>query len=364
MQDSYKNYIDAKQEKLIESLLQACYQNDIERVENLLKNKQLDINALNHSGQRNALMAAISKGYVELAEKLIKAGADVNQCNHYGDNALHIAASQGRLKCIELLLRYNADLDKRSQLGRTPVAEASVLKHPSVLQALLQAGANPNISDNSGRSPLILAANALREKSVDLLLKYNANIAQQTQDGKNALSILWWRTGPVYDNRARDRILSNLRGAMEKYTHIEDLAKQMQKSEASAAFNSVSVDLVQAAASNRFGAYLSHTLKAGSTFDLDTFVRPNKEGISVLDVLKQKGTLHLLWRRDLWQDQKQDLHRLYETALLPWEQAVYKDDIRNLMTQINLAHVKSQAQMLQLKRRPRNTHNKYPKPPR
>lgn len=71
-----------------------------------------------------ALTCACFVGAVDVAERLLADGVDVNGGNKTGLNALHWAANRGQLEAVRLLLRHGASLEARSMYGGTPLDTA------------------------------------------------------------------------------------------------------------------------------------------------------------------------------------------------------------------------------------------------
>ena len=71
-----------------------------------------------------ALSWTIFTGAVEIAEQLIKAGADVNGKNRDGGTSLHEAAFMGRDRIARILLQNGADMDAMDDNGQTPLNRA------------------------------------------------------------------------------------------------------------------------------------------------------------------------------------------------------------------------------------------------
>ena len=63
-------------------------------------------------------------GEVEIAEQLIKAGADVNRKNRDGGTPLHEAAFMGQDQIARILLQNGADVEARDENGETPLNRA------------------------------------------------------------------------------------------------------------------------------------------------------------------------------------------------------------------------------------------------
>lgn len=60
-------------------------------------------------------------GLLQIAEKLLEHGADVNVFDQYGHIPLHRAASKGLAKMVKQLLQYIVDVNHRDVEGNTPL---------------------------------------------------------------------------------------------------------------------------------------------------------------------------------------------------------------------------------------------------
>ncbi len=83
-----------------------------------------NLNAQDPQSGITALSWAIFTGAVEIAEQLIKAGADVNAKNRDGGTSLHEAAFMGRDRIARILLQNGADIDAMDDNGQTPLNRA------------------------------------------------------------------------------------------------------------------------------------------------------------------------------------------------------------------------------------------------
>ena len=81
----------------------------------------VDLNAQNPQTGLTPLAWASFAGKIEIAEQLIKAGADLNGKNRDGGTPLHEAAFMGRDRIARLLLRNGADMDAIDDNGQTPL---------------------------------------------------------------------------------------------------------------------------------------------------------------------------------------------------------------------------------------------------
>lgn len=93
---------------------------------------------------RTPLMIAVARDSIEIARRLIEAGADVNAHNepNIGDTALLVAAERGTLRMVELLLKAKANPTIGGWMQRTPVDRAQERKRgdgPRIYELLEQA---------------------------------------------------------------------------------------------------------------------------------------------------------------------------------------------------------------------------------
>ncbi|MCZ0933449.1 MAG: ankyrin repeat domain-containing protein [Oligoflexia bacterium] len=113
---------------------------------------------------------------------LLKQRADVNAViTDYGYEGgftpLHLASNEGNLKIVALLLENGADVNAGKGTIGVPLRYASMsLK---ISKALIDAGADVNSKDSSGYTPLHQVGTI---KVAELLLKHGANINAETKD--------------------------------------------------------------------------------------------------------------------------------------------------------------------------------------
>ena len=124
-----------------------------------------DVNILNVKGE-SPLMLAILKGQQDVAEKLIKKGADINKT---GWTPLHYAASSGQLGMISLLLENSAYIDAESPNGTTPLMMAAMYGTPAAVKLLLEEGADPQLKNQRGLTALEFAQRGKRPDSAQAI---------------------------------------------------------------------------------------------------------------------------------------------------------------------------------------------------
>ena len=109
---------------------------------------------------RTPLMHAAISHWMDLAELLVKCGADVNRQDSAGYTALHFAAQEYDPDMIALLLRNGANTETEDKHGSTPLAVAVFHSRGRgrVIEELVQAGANKQHRNKWGQSPMDVAA--------------------------------------------------------------------------------------------------------------------------------------------------------------------------------------------------------------
>ena len=98
-----------------------------------------DINAQTEETQETALTLACCGGFLEVADFLIKAGADIELgCS----TPLMEAAQEGHLDLVKYLLKQNANVHAQTGTGDTALTYACENGHTDVADVLLQHGAD------------------------------------------------------------------------------------------------------------------------------------------------------------------------------------------------------------------------------
>jgi ankyrin repeat protein len=126
---------------------------------------------------------------LNIAESLIRYGADIDYQDIYGATALNYAAIYGSLRFADLLLYYMADIDKKAKDGTTPLMAAIWAGNANVADLLVQNGANLEARDANGFTPFLIAAQNGDTLLLNYLMKKGVDIYEMEFNGWDALSI-------------------------------------------------------------------------------------------------------------------------------------------------------------------------------
>lgn len=157
-----------------------------------------------------ALHHAARCGHVELIERLIERGADLEAENRHGHVPLSVAVEESQVEAVRCLLNKGADPNVRGGHYRGTVLHRAVL-HRSlpIVVALIDADADPNRRDANGKTPLHDAIGVGNQELVGaLLVSPQIDISQRS--GKTKFSDVGETPMEYARNRKKTRIVEML----------------------------------------------------------------------------------------------------------------------------------------------------------
>lgn len=128
-----------------------------------------DVNEQYPLDAQRPLHHASERGNIEVVKVLLKWGADVKARDFYGKTALHCAVSRGSRPLTLLLLEHHADINVADRFGRTPLHYA--IRYFPVTRTLLEKGACVSAFDEYDRIPL--DTDGLESDVVAILVDYS-----------------------------------------------------------------------------------------------------------------------------------------------------------------------------------------------
>ena len=149
-----------------------------------------NVNVTNKLGN-TPLHGAVIMSSSSIADRLLAAGANINAVNKDGNTPLHIALRKKNISLVETLLAAKADINVANNEGDTPLHIAAFMSLDSIVDKLLDAGAHTNTTNTSGDTPLHNAASCPSADSiVDKLLAAGANINAANNEHNTPLHIV------------------------------------------------------------------------------------------------------------------------------------------------------------------------------
>lgn len=139
-----------------------------------------DVNALNQKGESPLMLAAL-KGDQDIAEQLIKKGADINKT---GWTPLHYAATNGQLIIIKVLLDKHAYIDAESPNGSTPLMMVAKYGTGEAVDLLLAEGADARLKNQQGMTALQFAEAGERPDAIRTLSAIASKARTRPTTGK------------------------------------------------------------------------------------------------------------------------------------------------------------------------------------
>ncbi|XP_038622683.1 transient receptor potential cation channel subfamily A member 1 [Tachyglossus aculeatus] len=149
------------------------------------------INFLNHT-KSSPLHLAVQSGDLEMIQKCLEHGAQVDLEESGKCTALHFAATQGSTEIVKLMITYAGDdrmVNAENGNKETLLHRASLFDHYDLAEYLISKGANIDSIDCEGRSPLLLATASASWNIVNLLLAKGANVEIKDNLGRNFLHL-------------------------------------------------------------------------------------------------------------------------------------------------------------------------------
>lgn len=177
----------------------AIYNNDLNTVNELLKNTNLNINSkldikVNidgwYLGGASPLILASYLGYTNIVKTLLDNNANIKAREDVdGSMAIHMASANGKNDVIEILLSKDETLiNEKDNKGNTPLHWAAMKDKPETIKLLSEKGADLEAKDVDGWTPLHYASAFSSLRTVENLIELGADKESKANDGSVPLS--------------------------------------------------------------------------------------------------------------------------------------------------------------------------------
>jgi ankyrin repeat protein len=122
------------------------------------------------------LIKASIEGDSLAVQKLIDAGANINEPDSRGYTALFYAVEYGQLELVKSLISNGANLESKDSLGMTPLAFTAYWGYNSpnadnIIKLLIKSGANINAKSPDGETVLDFSLSSAKGDLVDYLIR-------------------------------------------------------------------------------------------------------------------------------------------------------------------------------------------------
>ncbi len=159
------------------------------QIADLLIRAGADVNVTNELGVAPLSLACIN-GSADMVERLLDRDADANHALPTGVTALMTCARTGSVEAVRNLLDHGARVNEQESVwGQTALMWAIAERHPDVVATLVAAGADIGHRTHRGFTPLLFAAQQGAVESAAILLDAGTDVNDVGSDGSAALLV-------------------------------------------------------------------------------------------------------------------------------------------------------------------------------
>ena len=140
-----------------------------------------------------ALFIAAENRHAHIVDLLLRRGANPKHVSADARTFLHAAVSGGDADLVRVALKYPHEINARSDHGDTPLLVASWMRRLDLVKMLIDAGADVNVADQQGMTPLIAAIPDddwpayVDAKLISLFIDHGASVNAADRKGETAL---------------------------------------------------------------------------------------------------------------------------------------------------------------------------------
>jgi ankyrin repeat protein len=167
-------------------LVEAARARDQQKVRTLL-DRRTDVNVQAADGA-TALLWTAHWNDLEIADLLLRAGANPNTANDFRITPLSLACTNGNAALVDRLLKAGANPNTAIATGETPIMTCASTGSADAVRMLIARGALVNAAEPEQRqTPLMWAASERHPDVVKALIEHGADIRARTKKGFTAL---------------------------------------------------------------------------------------------------------------------------------------------------------------------------------
>ena len=136
------------------------------------------------------LVDAVKSGNRSAALALLDQRVDVNSPEPDGTTALHWAVHQNDLDLADRLIRAGANINAKNDYGATPMSESALVGNGALIERLLKAGADVESPNADGQTALMIVARAGHLEAARILLRHGAKV-NAVEHWRGQTALMW-----------------------------------------------------------------------------------------------------------------------------------------------------------------------------
>lgn len=174
-----------------------------------LIHKGANVNDCDKYGNSPAILAVEFQNEI-LLKKLIEHASNINLKNKAGTSPLLLACIKNQDKIVDILINNGADIEIRNQENATPLIEVCEFEYVNIAKKLIDAGCDLDAQDIYGATALMSAAYRNQKEMVKLLIRHSVNPLIKSKNNVTALDA-------ACDVGADCQVICLIEEYMEKY---------------------------------------------------------------------------------------------------------------------------------------------------
>lgn len=167
--------INKKDENQRSALWHSASLGQLKVVNALLKRYRSDLDERDVNGY-SPLARAILNGHQEVANLLLKRGADLNILTKDKNNILMLSVLSGKKDFIESLIKMGAEIDQKNNAGNTALMIAASAGDDAITELLINSGANLQLRNNDDMNAHQIAVESGHKETVEIIRKHSGRL--------------------------------------------------------------------------------------------------------------------------------------------------------------------------------------------
>jgi len=179
-----------------EPIVEAAKSGDLQTVKTILAKDPSKLNATDES-KYTALHWACMRAHWDVAEFLIKKGADLNVVGGDGGTQINWAVHHDNVEIIKLMVEKGAKLNHRNQWGMTELHTAIWRGCIHVVEYLLDHGSDPMIKTNEGWTAMHYAYRSGHDNIIEMLKERGLSTDVKDNQGRFPRHLYLKKPNPI-----------------------------------------------------------------------------------------------------------------------------------------------------------------------